>query len=62
MFWSSIYGGVLCDEGKFDAFETVMEILRMKLLYPDMHPKNYTAKDAAFKRFMRCEDGKWFLL
>ena len=32
VFWSSIYGGVLGDEGRFDAFETVMEILRAKVI------------------------------
>ena len=59
MFWSSIYGSILGDEGRYDAFETVMEILRMKLQYPDLDPAKYAAKDEAFRRFMHCEEGEW---
>ena len=58
MFWSSIYGSILGDEGRYDAFETVMEILRMKLQYPDLDPAKYAAKDEAFRRFMHCEEGE----
>lgn len=54
IFWSSIYGGVLGDDGRYDAFETVMEILRVKLLYPDLEPGRYVEKDEAFRRFMHC--------
>ena len=58
IFWSSIYGGVLGDNGRYDAFEMVMEILRVKLLYPDLDPKQYAEKDEAFRRFVHCEGGK----
>ena len=49
---------MLGDDGRFDAFEMVMEILRVKLLYPDLDPKQYAEKDEAFRRFMHCEGGK----
>jgi len=55
LFWSSIFGGVLGDDGRYDAFETVMEILRMRLQYPDLPPEKYADSDADFARFMRCE-------
>ena len=58
IFWSSIYGGVLGDDGRYDAYEMVMEILRVKLLYPDLDPKQYAEKDEDFRRFVHCEGGK----
>ncbi|GAX82727.1 hypothetical protein CEUSTIGMA_g10153.t1 [Chlamydomonas eustigma] len=55
IFWSSIYGSVLGDDGRFDAFETTMEILRMKLQYPGLPPQDYVEKDIAFRMFMDCQ-------
>jgi hypothetical protein len=57
IFWSSIYGSVLGDDGRFDAFETTLEILRMKLEYPGLPPQEYADKDAAFHAFMDCQTG-----
>ena len=57
LFWSSMYGSILGDDGRYDAFETVMEILRVKLKYPELAPEQYADKDEDFKRFMHCESG-----
>jgi len=54
IFWSSIYGGILGDDGRYDAFETTLEILRMKLKYPGLAPEQYADKDAEFRSFMEC--------
>lgn len=34
VFWSSIFGAIVGETGHFDAFETTLEILRMKRQYP----------------------------
>lgn len=48
--------------GKYDAFETVMEILRMKVRYPNALPFEFADLDPEFDTFMRCgrasADGK----
>lgn len=58
IFWSSIYGGVLGDDGRYDAFETTMEILRVRLLHPGLPGDELEAKDEGFRRFMRCESSE----
>ena len=40
--------------GKYDAFETVMEILRMKVRYPNALPFEFADLDPEFESFMRC--------
>jgi hypothetical protein len=57
LFWSSIYGGIIGEDGRYDAFETTMEILRVKKEHPDLPPDQYAAKDKDFDRFMKCESG-----
>ncbi|KAG1659278.1 hypothetical protein FOA52_008207 [Chlamydomonas sp. UWO 241] len=54
LFWSSLYGSILGDDGRYDAFETVMEILRMRLKHPDVPPERYADTDPEFAAFMRC--------
>ena len=55
IFWGSIYGGLMEDDGRYDAFETTMEILRMKLIYPELEPQDYIKRDESFRKFMSCE-------
>lgn len=55
LFWGSIYGGLVEDDGRYDAFETTMEILRMKSTYPQLKPEDYVKKDESFRKFMSCE-------
>ena len=54
IFWGSIYGGLVDDEGRYDAFETTMEILRMKIKYPALAPQDYVKKDEDFRKFTSC--------
>lgn len=39
---------------RYDAFETIMEILRLKLAYPDASPSSYAALDVDYARFVNC--------
>lgn len=55
LFWSSIHGGIMNETGAYDAFETLMEVLRVKTLHPDLSPTEYEHVDEDFARFMRCQ-------
>ena len=52
-----MYGSVIGEDGRYDAFETVLEILRVKRLYPRLSPRKYAEKDDDFNKFMRCKSG-----
>ncbi|KAG1674838.1 hypothetical protein FOA52_015226 [Chlamydomonas sp. UWO 241] len=56
LLYGSITGGVLGDAGKYDAFESTLEVLRAMQAYPDADPSEYSALDAEFKAFMECRD------
>lgn len=43
-----------CPAGKYDAFETTLEVLRVQQAHPDADPKDYIKLDEDFKRFMYC--------
>ena len=55
LFWSSIYGSIFGDDGRYDAFEMTMEILRVKKENPNLEPRLYAQKDEAFRSFLHCE-------
>jgi hypothetical protein len=55
IFWASIYGGLMQEDGRYDAFEMTMEILRMKSAYPQLRPEDYVTKDESFRKFLSCE-------
>mmetsp|Transcript_36676 Transcript_36676/g.92646 ORF Transcript_36676/g.92646 Transcript_36676/m.92646 type:complete len:581 (-) Transcript_36676:360-2102(-) len=52
--WSSLVGGFMHDTGAYDAFETTLEILRMKLKYPGVDPATYVKRDPEFADFVNC--------
>eukprot|EP00798_Chlamydomonas_sp_ICE-L_P013327 gene13328-19166_t len=54
MAYSTTTGGFMGETGAYDAFETILEILRIKILYPDAAPSDYASLDADFNRFMNC--------
>ena len=56
--WSSYYGGSYGEDGRYNAFYTIMEILRVRLVHPLMHPSKYASLDERFGKFMRCELGE----
>ncbi len=47
--WSSILGGSAGEDGRFDAFATLMQILRVKAQQPELKPEEYYEKDEAFR-------------
>ncbi len=55
LFWSSLYGSLFGEDGRYDAFETLMQILRMRVRYPGVAPEEYVFVDRAFAAFMRCQ-------
>jgi hypothetical protein len=56
--WSSSFGGSYGEDGRYDVFYTIMEILRVRLLHPSTHPSKYAGLDERFGKFMRCELGE----
>ncbi|MEW5317115.1 MAG: hypothetical protein WDW38_008443 [Sanguina aurantia] len=56
MLFSGSLGSVLGDDGRFDAFETLMAILLVRLRHPTLPPSQYTAVDQAFRRFAACQE------
>ncbi|GLI67604.1 hypothetical protein VaNZ11_011846 [Volvox africanus] len=54
LLYSSSNGAVMQEDGRWDAFETVMEILRMQQLYPGLDPGEYGNRDERFRLFMGC--------
>jgi len=56
--WSAFYGGSYGEDGRYDAFYTTMEIMRVRLVHPYAHPAKYASLDERFRKFMRCELGE----
>ncbi|GIL89839.1 hypothetical protein Vretifemale_17534, partial [Volvox reticuliferus] len=40
LLYSSSNGAVMQEDGRWDAFETILEILRMQQLHPGLHPRS----------------------
>ncbi|GIL72456.1 hypothetical protein Vretimale_4167 [Volvox reticuliferus] len=55
MFYSSSLGAILGEDGRYDAFETLMEILRVRKAHPDVPPEKYQKVDERFRKFVKCE-------
>ncbi|KAG2483243.1 hypothetical protein HYH03_017900 [Edaphochlamys debaryana] len=60
MVYSSIVGGLFGEDGRFDAFETTLEVLRVMRQHPDAPPESYRAIDKDFDAFMDCRDPPGF--
>ncbi|GFR49303.1 hypothetical protein Agub_g11325 [Astrephomene gubernaculifera] len=56
LFWSSLYGSVFGEDGRYDAFETLVQVLRMRAVYPSLAPEEYGYVDPAFAAFMNCQE------
>eukprot|EP00798_Chlamydomonas_sp_ICE-L_P028891 gene28891-32083_t len=54
--YSSLSGSFMGESGKFDAFETIMEILRMKSKFPKAMPFEYYDLDPEYVKFMDCQE------
>lgn len=45
----------LQESGAYDAFETTLEILRMRLAHPNADPATYTQLDPRYAAFVKCQ-------
>ncbi|KAG2448653.1 hypothetical protein HYH02_006010 [Chlamydomonas schloesseri] len=57
MFYSSSLGAIIGEDGRYDAFETIIEILRVRKAHPDTPPEQYVEVDERFRKFANCELG-----
>ncbi|EFJ44781.1 acetylglucosaminyltransferase [Volvox carteri f. nagariensis] len=73
MFYSSTLGAILGEDGRYggwgirwglrvcgggaDAFETIIEILRVRKAHPDVPPEQYIHVDERFRKFVDCDLG-----
>ncbi|PNH10148.1 putative glucuronosyltransferase, partial [Tetrabaena socialis] len=55
LWWSTLWGGLFGEDGRYDAFATLMEVLRVRALHPEARPEQYRAVDERFRRFADCE-------
>jgi len=53
--WSSNLGGIMKETGEFDAFATIMAILRMRTKYPKEKPEKFYELDQEFRDFIDCK-------
>jgi hypothetical protein len=49
MRWSSILGGLTGEDARYDAFATLLQILRVKAEHPEWAPGEYRQKDEEFR-------------
>ncbi|KAG1675785.1 hypothetical protein FOA52_012441 [Chlamydomonas sp. UWO 241] len=56
LIFSSCIGGFKWDTGRFDAFETMLAILRARLDHPGVAPEKLASIDADLKAFMECRE------
>ncbi|KAG2423974.1 hypothetical protein HXX76_014913 [Chlamydomonas incerta] len=54
LFWSGVSGAFMQEDGRWDAFEFTLEILRMQQAHPDLDPAQYAARDEQFRTFLYC--------
>eukprot|EP00198_Chlamydomonas_reinhardtii_P000528 XP_001689863.1 exostosin-like glycosyltransferase [Chlamydomonas reinhardtii] len=54
LLYSSISGAVAGESGRWDAFETILEVLRMQQTYPGLDPARYADTDERFRTFINC--------
>ena len=58
LYYSSTLGGLMGEDGRYDAFETLMEVLRMRRDHPGVPPARYAEVDRHFADFMACRPGQ----
>ncbi|EFJ49509.1 acetylglucosaminyltransferase [Volvox carteri f. nagariensis] len=54
MLYSTITGAVLGEDGRYDAFETTLEVLRVRAAHPDAPQQDFRRLDPDFAAFMDC--------
>ncbi|GLC66435.1 hypothetical protein PLESTF_000427100 [Pleodorina starrii] len=56
MAFSSITGAYMGEDGRYDAYETTLEILRAKAAHPDVPPEALRKVDPQLDAFLDCRD------
>ncbi|PNW74962.1 hypothetical protein CHLRE_12g502450v5 [Chlamydomonas reinhardtii] len=56
MIFSTMSGAFMQEDGKWDAFGFVLEILRMQQGHPGLHPSKYAEVDEQYRDFLNCGD------
>ena len=59
--WSGNLGSIMLETGEFDAFNTIMAILRMRRKYPDKKPGEFYSLDEDFRNFVDCKPCELFI-
>eukprot|EP00798_Chlamydomonas_sp_ICE-L_P022481 gene22481-29607_t len=54
LHWSSNLGAIMGETGEFDAFHSIMAILRVRKKFPTEHPSKYYDLDKDFRDFTEC--------
>jgi hypothetical protein len=54
LYYSSTLGAVMGENGQYDAFETLLEVLRMRRDHPGVPPARYAEVDSQFADFVAC--------
>uniref|UniRef100_A0A6U2FL05 Exostosin GT47 domain-containing protein n=1 Tax=Chlamydomonas euryale TaxID=1486919 RepID=A0A6U2FL05_9CHLO len=54
--WSSVVGGFMRESGRYDAFETLLEVLRARIDHPGIPPHRLADEDPQLAAFMECRD------
>ncbi|KAG2488891.1 hypothetical protein HYH03_012521 [Edaphochlamys debaryana] len=54
--FSTVTGSFMGESGRFDAFETLLEILRAKADHPGVAPEQLRRVDASLDAFMECRE------
>uniref|UniRef100_A0A7S3QYI9 Exostosin GT47 domain-containing protein n=1 Tax=Dunaliella tertiolecta TaxID=3047 RepID=A0A7S3QYI9_DUNTE len=54
LHYASMVGGMMQESGRYDAFETTLEVLRVRVDHPGVAPQEYAQVDSDFKKFMAC--------
>eukprot|EP00195_Chlamydomonas_chlamydogama_P007154 CAMPEP_0202896838 /NCGR_PEP_ID=MMETSP1392-20130828/5751_1 /ASSEMBLY_ACC=CAM_ASM_000868 /TAXON_ID=225041 /ORGANISM="Chlamydomonas chlamydogama, Strain SAG 11-48b" /LENGTH=484 /DNA_ID=CAMNT_0049582321 /DNA_START=368 /DNA_END=1822 /DNA_ORIENTATION=+ len=55
LWWSSMWGGIFGEDARYDAFATVMEILRVRVEHPTAQPHQYAKVDERWRKFAECK-------
>ncbi|KAG2491520.1 hypothetical protein HYH03_010096 [Edaphochlamys debaryana] len=54
LVFSTMSGAFMQEDGRWDAFEFILEILRMQQSYPGLDPAKYAETDEQYRNFVNC--------
>ncbi|KXZ52297.1 hypothetical protein GPECTOR_10g929 [Gonium pectorale] len=56
LVYSGSGGAFMGEDGRWDAFEFILEVLRMRVEHPGLDPARYASVDERFRSFVHCGD------